>query len=355
MKIVIVGGGASGLLSALAIKEKHPRDEVTVVDKNNKLGKKLRATGNGKANILNLGDISTRYYHEQEAKMLITDQSRKSLLNFFHNHHIATINYGDYVYPYSESANAFTESLIKQGKALGVKYLSETKALDYDEHHLKTDKGVIAYDVLVVATGLGSSPQLGGDASFVVNLSKHGYDVKTPKAGLLPIKTKESTKEVNGLRRKVHVKLINNNKTYLDEDGELLFKKDGLSGIVIYHVASQIIRFNLAKPEVIVDFLPGESVHKVNLNDYFQSELATYLNKFKDPKRVVFHPIGFYDAKDSVASVGGVSLNNVTNNFQSKLEKNVYIIGEALDQDGLCGGYNLMWAFLSALKVSAII
>ncbi|MCQ2753323.1 MAG: NAD(P)/FAD-dependent oxidoreductase [Bacilli bacterium] len=354
MKIVIVGGGAAGLLAALALKEKHPRDMVTVVDKNPKLGKKLRATGNGKANILNLGNLKGRYQHEIVAQNLFHDITREKLLKFFHTHHIATMHDGDYVYPYSESANAFTDTLIKEGKALGVIYQSETKAIDYKNNVLITDKGKISFDRLIIASGLASQPQLGADASFVLNLAKHGYHIVSLRPGLTPIKTIEKTKSVSGIRRKVHVTLLDHHQVHLDEDGELLFKNDGLSGIVIYHVSSQVTRFALKAPEVVIDFLPHERFVG-SLTDYFSPALASYLKPYKNPKHVTFHVKDIANYHDSVATIGGVSLKDVDQNFKSKIESNVYIIGEALDQDGLCGGFNLMWAFATALKVSAII
>ena len=85
---------------------------------------------------------------------------------------------------------------------------------------------------------------------------------------------------------------------------------------------------------------------------FLNEEIANYLKKKGNPKEVVFNIKGYYDENDSVASTGGVNLNNVNDSFESKLEKNIYIVGEALNQLGLCGGYNLMWAFATALKVS---
>ncbi len=350
MNIVIVGGGASGLLSALAIKKYHPTYNVLVIDKNNKLGKKLRATGNGKCNMCNIGDIKNKYSNEIEANKLFNKVNVKELIKFFNDNGIATRNYGDYVYPYSESANMLTDTLINNASKLGVKFVKETKALDYKNNVLITDKGKYNFDKLIIATGLGSSPKLGADSSFISNLSKHGYKINKITPILLPIKTIESTKEVNGIRAKVNLKVISNNKTYMNEDGELIFKKDGISGIVTYHASSFIIRNNLKNPDIVIDFLPGINNVK-NLSNYFVPELVNYL-KNHNQKKVVFHVKGYYSSEDSVASFGGVDFKNIKDNYESKLEKGIYIIGEALDQVGLCGGYNLMWAFTTALKVS---
>lgn len=354
MHIVIVGGGASGLLAALAIKRKHYDYDVTLIDRNNKLGKKLRATGNGKANIANLGSIKNQYSNETRAKILFDDITCDKLLSFFNQNDIATINYGNYVYPYSESAQMLTDTLIKNGLKLGVKYLKETKAIDYHNHILKTDKGDIHFDKLIIASGLMSMPKLGADASFILNLKTHGYHIIDVVASLTPIRTVETTKAVAGLRRKVNVKLVANNKTYMDEDGELLFKKDGLSGIVIFHASSIYLRRHLKDAKIIVDFLPHIKLN-YPIDNYFQDTLASYLKRFKNVKEAEFHIKDLYGENDSVASIGGVSLDDVDYNFASKIEDDVYIIGEALNQDGLCGGFNLMWAFSSALKVSAII
>ena len=355
MKIIIVGGGASGLTAALVIKKKHPDYQVTLIDKNNKLGKKLRATGNGKANICNKRKITNQYFNMDRAIKLYQSIPVNKLIKFFNDNDIATIDNDDYVYPYSESANMLTDTLINKGIKLGVKYLKETKALDYKNNILITDKGKFSFDKLIIASGLLSSPKLGADASFVINLSKHGYSINNIVPCNCPIKTKESTKEVEGIRRKVNVKLIENNKIYFDEDGEMIFKKDGLSGIVIYNASFAYMKYKLNNPSLNIDFLPNIKLINNNLNAYFHPDLVNYLKRFKNPKCVTYHIKGFYDANDSVASIGGVALDNVDYNFKSKIEDNVYIIGEALDQLGICGGYNLMWAFTSALKVSEIV
>lgn len=354
MRVVIVGGGASGLLSALAIKMKHHDYDVTLIDRNKKLGQKLRATGNGKANIANLGSIVDKYGDEKRAKTLFSEIPVTKLIAFFHQIGVMTINYGDYVYPYSESANALTEMLIKKGNAAGVKYIKNVAAIDYQNHLLKTNHGNYPFDKLVIASGLMSAPKLGADASFILNLKNHGYHIEKLQAGLTPICTIESTKAVAGIRRKVNVKLIANNRTYMDEDGELLFKKDGLSGIVIFHAASVYLRHHLKEAKIVVDFLPRTKLHN-SLDAYFVDSLVHYLKNYNNINAVTFHIKHLYDFNDSVVTIGGVSLDDVDANFASRLEKDVYIIGEALNQDGLCGGFNLMWAFTSALKVSDII
>lgn len=351
MDIVIVGGGASGLLASLAIKKRNPSYKITVIDRNNKIGKKLRATGNGKCNICSLNSIKGRYSNEDAAYKLFKSITPNDLIKFLNENGIETVNHEGYIYPYSESANMLTDTLINNSKRLGVKFISEEDAIDYKDNCLITNKNKYHFDKLVIATGLGSSPKLGADASFVINLSKHGYKVIKPIPGLVAIKTKEDTKSVFGIRARVNIKVKENNKIYFDEDGELLFKKDGIGGIVVCHVSSIIIRNKLISPDIIVDFLPSIKVNN-KLDAYFVNPLPLYLKKYKDIHKVIFHVSSLYDGKDSIASIGGVSLDNVNDFFKSKIENNVYILGEALNQDGLCGGYNLMWAFISALKAS---
>lgn len=354
MKIIIVGGGASGLLASIAIKKKHSDYDVLVIDKNEKLGRKLRATGNGRCNLGNLSKITYQYSNNEEANNLFKEYSIDKLINFLKELNIEVTSEENYLYPYSKSSNTFTDQLIERAKELGVKFILNTTCIDYKNGTLKTNNGDFKFDKLIIASGLKSDPKLGSDDSFIINLKNHGYVIDEIKPGLVPIKIKENVKDVVNIRAKVNVKVVDKNKIYFDEDGELIFKKDALSGIVIFNASNFINHFSDKKLMLKIDFLPNKKC-ELPIDAYFEAKLANFLKQFKDIKNVMFTPIGTYDFSYSQVSLGGVSFKNINKYYESLLEKNIFFLGECLSIFGICGGYNLMWCFLQAIKLSDII
>ena len=168
---------------------------------------------------------------------------------------------------------------------------------------------------------------------------------------LCPIKTKENTKMVEGLRHKVNVKLYQSNKLIHEEDGELLFKKDGLSGMVIFNMTHYInLLSNTNNISLHIDFAKDiEGDYESLLNP----KLANYLQSNKlNIHDVVYTFKGFYEYQNSQVTSGGISIKDINNDLSSKKESNIYFLGEVIDVDAICGGYNIMWALASAEKVS---
>ncbi len=350
-KVAIIGGGISGVFAAIRIKEKHSDYEVSIFEHNDKLLKKIYATGNGKCNFANLGELTDKYNNERFVLPIINDFDANDIICYFNEIGVASKNIGNLVYPYSESAVTVADKLLKKIKKLGIDVHLKTEVKDYRNNELLTDSGTFSYDALIISVGGKSSPKLGSTGSFFPVLSQHNYKINEFHPSLCPIKTKENTKSVEGLRHKVVVSLYNKNKCVYLEEGELLFKKDGLSGMVIFNMSHYI---NLLKDKknvaIHVDFA------KDRYEDYYSllnPKLADYLSKNKiDIHNAKFTFKSFYDFDNSQVSSGGVDINEVDKTLQSKKEKNVYFIGEALDVDAVCGGYNIMWALSSAEKVS---
>ena len=133
--------------------------------------------------------------------------------------------------------------------------------------------------------------------------------------------------------------------------------------------ASNHIKNDKNQYEISLDILPDfiEESHKNNqqfldniefLNEYLSPKFVEYFSKDLTDKNIIkklkdwrFHFKDFYDYENSQITIGGVDLSQVTNNLESKHEKNVYFLGEVLDMSGPCGGYNLTWAFMSAKKL----
>ena len=369
MKILIVGAGASGIVAAINYKRNHKADDVLVIEQLDSPLKKLLASGNGRCNLGNSNINYSLYNNPQFARSVIEGYDYKK---FFSSISIETKTFGDLAYPVSESAVSVKEALLNSAKTLGISVKNSEKLLDFwvkKQIEVTTDKQKYIVDRLYLAGGLKSSPKLGSDGSVLDILSKHGYIVVSPEAGLCPLFTKEKTKLVDGIRIKSTVTLYKNGKPIHKEDGEVLFKDHGLSGIVVFNTTSIISRDPKAHYTISLDLLPDFShdylknyrnSHKFSdlLLAFLNPKLSKYLNErfqnedqiFESLKNLKFTFDKTYGFDFSQVSVGGIDVSEVDDNLMSKREKNVFIIGELLNIDGPCGGYNLTWAFASAIK-----
>ena len=369
MKILIVGAGASGIVAAINYKRYHKTDDVFVIEHLETPLKKLLASGNGRCNLGN-SKIDCSLYNEPEFTWKVIESYDYKKL--FSSIPVETKTIGDLAYPISESAVSVKEALLNCAKSLGISLKNNEKLIDYivdNKIKVITDKASYEVDKLYLASGLKSGMKLGSDGSVLNILSKHGYRIKNPEPGLCPIWTKEKTKLVDGVRVKAKVYLHKGKNLIHQEIGEVLFKERGLSGIVIFNTASMIARNGLGSYKITIDLLPDYS--EEFLKNYRKScEFSEFLLAFLHPKLInyLYDRFGneeaiFSSIKDlefsfdksygfefSQVSVGGVLVSEVDDNLMSKTEPNVYIIGELLNIDGPCGGYNLTWAFASAIK-----
>ena len=374
MKIGVVGAGVSGIIFAINRKMKHPKDEVIVFEHLDKPLKKILSTGNGKCNI---GNKNAHKESGQNAivEHILNEYGYEKQKEFLNSLNIKTKLVNDLEYPISESAITVRNLLLQSAEENKVKILTEINVIDYevieDGIILKTDKGEYIFDKLVLATGGKSSPKLGSDGSILPILKKHGYTFKEFLPALCPIRTIEKTKVLDGTRVKAHITVYSDKKVAFKEEGELLFKDHGLSGIVIFN-ASRIIAKNIYKlNELRVDLLPGISEKDLNaflkekgrdvlLNAYLHPNLVKYIKelKIKDDKLVStikslpFTFKDFYGFDYSQISVGGIEFEDVSLSLESLKEEGVFFLGELLDYDAPCGGHNLMWAIGTGLYLS---
>ena len=350
-RIIIIGGGISGVFAGIRIKESHPDYKVDIFEHNDKLLKKIYATGNGKCNFANTGSLISKYNNEKFVLPIINEFNAKEIISYFNYLKVKSKSIGDLVYPYSESAETVANKLLEKIKELGIEVHLSVKVIDYKNNQLQTDRGTFSYDALIIAIGGKSSPKLGSTGDFWPVLIKHGYEFKKENPSLCPIKTKENTKMVEGLRHKVHASLYQGSKLIHEEDGELLCKKDGLSGMVIFNMTHYINLLDNKKDITIhIDFAKGEEGDYTSL---VSPKLAKYLlDNRLDIHNTIFTFKDFYDYENSQVTSGGISLKNINDDLSSKLEKDIYFIGEIVDVDASCGGYNMMWAFASAEKVN---
>ena len=361
MKIGIIGGGASGSFLAIRLKEKNPDFDVTIIERNDKLLKKILVTGNGRCNYANTGDLKDKYNHEL-ANELLNEFKPQDIINAFDRYGIHPYAIDNLIYPTSLNAQTVAILLIKKINELGIKVILNESVIDYQKDNnkfiIKTNNNQYTFDKVVISAGGCAYPQLGTDGTLLNILSKHGYKIETLSQSLSPLKVKENTKKISGQRQKGKVSLLKDNSLVYAEEGEILFKDDGLSGIVMLNISSRINRLkDKNNIKIILDLAnANKKVNKEQYIEYVSPKIADYLiaNEL-DISKVAFTFKGFYDYQIAEVSHGGVSLNEINDSLESKKEPGLYFTGEVLDIDGMCGGYNLMFAFASAEKVSKAI
>jgi len=393
MKIAFLGSGPSSLYAAFLLSAKYRDAQISIYEKEAKLAKKLRSTGNGKANLLpdykTKGDIASAYNCPRFVEPLLIKYPVERRLGFFDEIGTPLIyEDGAGYYPYLRNASLFADYLIEALKDRGVIFHPSIKIMDYavDNHRIDLvleNGSKAATDIFIVAPGALSGRNLGSDGNFVRVLKRHGYSLSPYRPGLCPVKVAETDlASLTGLRFKVVLSVYRDGEIIFSEPGEVLYKKDGLSGIVAMNASSILAREGPsdASYSLSLDFFPDktsgelrvflEKLRRINPRFYldgifpraFSSHLFNRVKRFQDVdtlsalanvlKGLRYSYAGNYGFPDSQASVGGLSLDELAFGFSSKKEHGVYFAGEVLDVDGLCGGYNLQFDLLNALSVA---
>ena len=357
MKIGIIGGGASGTFVAIRIKELNPSFDVTIIERNDKLMKKIAVTGNGRCNYANLGSLEGKY-NDSFANQIINNLKPTELVDLFEGYGIHPTKIDNLVFPISLSAQTVILMLNKRLEELDINICLNEKVLDYQVNNnqciLKTDKQTHVFDKLVFSCGGKAYPQMGTDGSLFDVLKQHGYQIEALSPSLSPIKVKENVKKISGQRVKCLVSLLYKDKLYYAEEGEVLFKDDGLSGIVMLNMSQKINELADKKAvKIVLDLVPNNKVRPNQYLEFVHPKVASYLTDNNlSINQLTFTFKNFYDFNIAEVSHGGVSLKDITSGLQSKKENEVFFTGEVLDVDGVCGGYNLMFAFASAETVA---
>ena len=368
---IIIGGGASGCMAALTAKN----NNIAIIDSGKSLAKKLMVTGNGRCNITNTNMESC--YFNQNIDQYLQKFDEKQTLEFFESLGLETYSDNEgRVYPLSNSAKSIVDVIVSKlnGK---VEAILEQKVIEIkkvDEGFLvTTDKDSFSCQKLVVAAG----------GNILINVAnKWAIDPKPFIPSLTALRCSD-VKDLNGVRvSDVKVTVTNSLGESRSEEGEILFKDSGVSGIVVFNLSTMFARSGSYKGSVSVDLLPKLSVEElckklenrkalnVRLTKFFvgmfvnslaneifrQSKIDTNIksSKLTDEqililaktiKNLTYKVVGNYD-NNQVYS-GGVRLSSLDENLMCKQVPNLYFAGEICNVDGVCGGYNLQWAWTS--------
>lgn len=387
--VAVIGGGAAGLFLAANLP---PNISSVIIEANDRVGKKLLASGNGKCNMANL-DMNIVHYNKPNIVEDYIDRfGAHDTIAAFEKMGLMTKVIDKRVYPYSECASTVLDILRRAVERNNCTQLTSHTVNFVESYNdgfnvngvvKEKDKPNISFCVkarfVVLATG--SPATFGKDSLDLFTALGHTKRAFVPS--LTPIKTdKEPLKGLQGVRVKAGVRI-----GYRYEVGEVLFKEFGISGIAVFNMASEIARGKAKVGDILtVDFMPESSVADVETmlrkrgnvtvgdllagtfhskivdrimcaagvlpEDEAQSKIGAIANAIKHYRFIIE---GLGDVSLSQVMSGGLNPREFDQNLESLKVKNAYAVGEALDIDGDSGGYNLQWAWTTAKLAAASI
>jgi predicted Rossmann fold flavoprotein len=396
-RVLVIGGGASGMVASIYASRNN--NEVILIDKNNNLGKKILITGNGKCNYWNK-DISLCHYNSLDKDILdkiITEDNKLEIENFFDKLGIVPRIKDNYYYPSSNQATSIQTALMLEMELCGVRVFNNEEVLSVNKidsvFEVITVSKKFYVDKVIMATGSKACPKTGSDGFGYEIVRKFGHEIVEPLPALVQLKLDASfLKEWAGIRSDVCVSLYENNMFIKKEIGEIQLTDYGVSGICVFQLSSLVSRglFNSKKEEIEINFL-----NNLNINNedefvkYFDKRNNVVLNRnvsqlldgilnYKlinlilkiskidrsdrwdnlsiDKKKMLgrnltmlrLNVIGTNSYDSAQVCSGGVRLSEINPNTMESLKvSGLYIVGELLDVDGECGGFNLGFAWIS--------
>lgn len=383
-QLLILGGGASGL--AAAIEAARQGADVTVLEKLDRVGKKILATGNGRCNLLNIHASPADYNDPPFVERVFAQFGVQSDADFFRSLGLLTaVDSEGRVYPRSNAASSVLDVLRLECARLGVRFLCGEAATSIRrENGAFVLNGSLRARAVIVACGGKASPAHGTDGSGYRLLQAFGHACTDLRPALVQLRTDpDFVKGLKGLRAAVTLTLQTPQGDAFASQGEVLFADYGLSGIV----AMELARYAADGGTLFIDFLPDmddgqtyaflqqarqrggsgpleqlllgavhsrigqavlrEALHRKltapceTLTDTELQTLAKALKAFPVPVRGTK---GFADAQ---VTAGGLDVAEFTDALESKRVPGLFACGEILNIDGKCGGYNLTFAWSS--------
>lgn len=374
---IIIGAGAAGMAAAITAKQQNPNFELAILEKMDHPGLKVAAAGNGRCNITNK-----------------SCPDYISTLKFLQSVGIMTRDDGNgWIYPYNEEAKSVVSALTEKIKSQNTQIFCGTRVksmeiiesdMDVCAKHRRRKRNVL-FQVevddgtkyfarrVVLSTGGKSGPKLGTTGDGFVIARNLGHTVNTLVPSLTTVETYEDTAYIAGVRAKASVTLFFKGIPVAAEEGEIQFTEDGISGICIYNLTRYMTGLPLEDYSLNVDFFPdiwnlGDVIAE---REVLMGKDALLLTMLKKPLRKLIMEQSGGDEKEIVRLLkkfpltvkslggwrkaqvtrGGVDLHEVSHEtMESTIIRNLFIVGEVLDYDGPCGGFNLNHAWQTGIK-----
>ena len=392
-EIAVIGGGASGMMAAITARKSGK--EVIILERKDRILKKVLITGNGRCNITNVNANISNYFGKNISSVenILNSFNPQDTMDFFNGLGIICNeeNRGK-VYPLSGQASSVVDALRFEAERLGIRIETEFYVRKIEKEGFKfkiysEDRKKIEAGRVIIAAGGQSYPELGSNGSGFELAKELGHSVTRLSPSIVQLKTeKNQVKGLQGIKTDAAVTAYGDNKKICTYDGELLFTDYGISGNVVFNISFVMPLYKNVEFEI--DFMEkfdynelyeilkerkkimshltmenyfngminkklGQFLSKISgieklskpvkdLNDSEIRKLCTVLKKYRIK---ILDTTGF---KNAQVTAGGVSLDEVNSEtLESKIVKGLYFSGEVLDVYGECGGFNLQWAWAS--------
>ena len=395
MRVGIIGAGASGVFAALILKQNYI--DTTVIERNANALKKIYATGNGRCNFTNR-NVSYKNYHGENPKFTISAIKKfdnYDVIEFFNDMGIPEVELENgKIFPKSLQASSIVKQMMCLANHLEVEFIFDSFVDDVrkngDVFEVKSNDSIYKFDYLVVACGSKAYKKSGSDGNGYILMEKLGHNIVKTHPGIVQLRLNgDSFKKMSGTKFKANAKLVVDDREVFEFYHDVLFTDYGISGPTILQLSGEAIRaknkgldvkiridtvdldenklyehliyiislnyykkINELLVGLINDNLIEEVLNQANINcDINVCELSKeeVYKLAHTLKNLEFSVSGYKDEDSGQITCGGVDTDEINpSTMESKKIKNLYIIGEIMDVDGDCGGYNLQWAFSSA-------
>lgn len=395
MKVGIIGAGASGVFAALILKQNYI--DTTVIERNANALKKIYATGNGRCNFTNR-NVSYKNYHGENPKFTISAIKKfdnYDVIEFFNDMGIPEVELENgKIFPKSLQASSIVKQMMCLANHLEVEFIFDSFVDDVrkngDIFEVKSNGLIYKFDYLVVACGSKAYKKSGSDGNGYILMKKLGHNIVKTHPGIVQLRLNgDSFKKMSGTKFKANAKLVVDGKEVFEFYHDVLFTDYGISGPTILQLSGEAIRaknngldvkiridtvdldenklyehliyiisLNYYKKikELLVGLINDNLIEEVlnqaginydiNVCELSKEEIYKLAHTLKN---LEFSVSGYKDEDSGQITCGGVDTDEINpSTMESKKIKNLYIIGEIMDVDGDCGGYNLQWAFSSA-------
>ncbi len=389
-KVTVIGGGASGIMAAITAA-KHGA-EVMILEHKDRIGKKILMTGNGKCNLSNLSFSIENYYSDSPAFIptIFEQFNERDTCTFFEELGLCIKNRNGYLYPMSEQASTVLDLLRMELEYRNVEIVTACNVKRVVNHKqqftITTDKGTFQSDCVILACGGMANPNSGSDGSGYEMAKKFGHSVISPLPALVQLRCVGNYfKAIAGVRCEAKLILYVDGAMVKEEHGELQLTDYGISGIPVFQLSrlaakaidihkKVIVKIDLLPvmtKTCIIAFIKKSSTYRdrtieeamlglinkkllyllwkkngikpeMKLSNLQNSQIEKLVETIKEWKVEVNATNSFLNAQ---VCCGGVDCREVTKTCESKKVPGLFMTGELLDVDGICGGYNLQWAW----------
>lgn len=393
-RIAVIGGGAAGMMAA--IQAALAGALVDLYERNDRVGKKLLSTGNGRCNFSNLDMKKDAYYGSAVSlyDTLFPVFGVTQTIDFFSQHGMLVKDKNGYLYPLSEQASTVLDVLRFALEQYHIHVHTDSMVTSLQPvdniFRLRTasDENDKRYDAVILTCGGMAAPKTGSDGNGWLLAQELGHHITAVVPALVQLRCKESFfKSVSGVRTEAKLTLCIDGKERNSVQGELQLTDYGISGIPVFQFSRQaaMALYDNKTVNVIIDFLPNFSADYESFwEERWIRQRGQTLDEFltgisnKKINQLIIKLAGAkpYDAVEKIcvkqrkaieklyknltvcvretngfeqaqASAGGIPAEEMTSQLESRYVPNLFFAGEIIDMDGICGGYNLQWAWTS--------